>query len=383
MHLLRILPYWRLSGFYFFYFASLGILIPYFAPYLVLKGFSPAQIGELIAILLATRIIAPSVGGFIADHYGKRMQTVRLAGLASIVAFAAILSATSYVSFALIILLFSFFWHISLPQFEATTLQHLGDHHHHYSKIRIWGSLGFILTVILVGSLLEYTDAHIVPIIMLISMGGIWLTSLAVPESSPQYLTHHQHAHPSIMALLKRRDVIAFLMISFLSQFSHGPYYTFYSIHLENNDYSATLIGWLWALGVIAEMGVFLIMHRLLKAVRLHHILLVSLLLTSLRWLAIGFFPQSLAIMIGAQCLHAASFGTFHAAAIAWLHQHFTGKHHGQGQGLYSGLGFGAGGALGSLLSGYLWSTYGATATFNMAAIASLAAFFIGLRWLK
>jgi len=182
---------------------------------------------------------------------------------------------------------------------------------------------------------------------------------------------------------LKRPEVIAFLSICILVQISHGPYYTFYTIYLEQHSYSRSLIGQLWALGVIAEIIVFLFMHRWLPRFGLRLVLLISLLLSTLRWLIIGFYPDSMSLLIFAQCLHAASFGSFHAAAITWIHHYFTGKNQGRGQALYSSIGFGLGGAIGSLFSGYFWLSPGPTATFSMAALATLIAFFIGLRWLK
>jgi len=377
---LKNTPYWRLSGFYFFYFASLGVLVPYWGLYLQWEGFSAREIGELTAILLATRIVAPNIWGWIADHRGQRMSIVRLASFVGALAFSAILLSNSYVWIASVLLVFSFFWNASLPQFEATTLQHLGEHSHHYSKIRLWGSVGFIIIVAGLGILLEYYDASIVPYVMLLSLIAIWLVSLTVPESSSRHLSLD---HQPLLAILKRPEVIAFLSICVLVQISHGPYYTFYTIYLEQHSYSRSLIGQLWALGVVAEIIVFLFMHHWLPRFGLRLVLLVSLLLSTLRWLIIGFYPDSITLLLFAQCLHAASFGSFHAAAITWIHHYFTGKNQGRGQALYSSIGFGAGGAIGSLLSGYFWLSPGPTATFSMAALATLIAFFIGLRWLK
>lgn len=373
-------PYWRLSSFYFFYFASLGVLVPYWGLYLQWEGFSAQEIGELTAILLATRIVAPNIWGWIADHRGQRMSIVRLASFVGALAFSAILLSNSYVWIAAVMLVFSFFWNASLPQFEATTLQHLGEHSHHYSKIRLWGSVGFIVVVVGLGVLLEYYDASIVPYVMLLSLFAIWLVSLMVPESSSRHLSLD---HQPLLAILKRPEVIAFLSICVLVQISHGPYYTFYTIYLEQHNYSRSLIGQLWALGVVAEIIVFLFMHHWLPRFGLRLVLLVSLLLSTLRWLIIGFYPDSMTLLLFAQCLHAASFGSFHAAAITWIHYYFTGKNQGRGQALYSSIGFGLGGAIGSLFSGYFWLYPGPTATFSMAALATLIAFFIGLRWLK
>ncbi len=373
-------PYWRLSGFYFFYFASLGVLVPYWGLYLQSQGFSAQAIGELTAILLVTRVVAPNIWGWIADRNGQRMKIVRLGSLLSAIAFAGILFDSSYLWIAAILVLFSFFWNATLPQFEATTLLHLGEHSHHYSRVRIWGSVGFIIIVVALGALLEHFDASIIPYSMLISLVAIWLISLTVPESP----SHHSNlVHTPLMTIIKRPEVLAFLTICFLVQLSHGPYYTFYTIYLEQHHYSRTLIGQLWALGVVAEVIVFLFMHQWLPRYGIRKVLLTSLILSIARWLIIGFFPNSLALLLFAQLLHAASFGTFHVAAIEWVHQNFIGKNQGRGQGLYSSIGFGAGGALGSLLSGYFWLSPGPTATFCMAAFASGLAFIICFRWLK
>jgi len=373
-------PYWRLSGFYFFYFASLGVFVPYWGLYLQWQGFSAQEIGELTAIFLGTRIIAPNIWGWIADHHGQRMRIVRAASITGTIAFSAILLNNSYLWIACVMLIFSIFWNATLPQFEANTLQHLGEQSHHYSKIRLWGSIGFILTVTALGILFEKISIELMPIALIMTMTGIWLMSLTVPESASRHLSLD---HQPLRDILKQPAILAFLAICFLTLLSHGPYYTFYSIYLEQHGYTRTLIGQLWALGVIAEVIIFLFMHRFLPHYGLRLVLILSLALSTLRWLLIGFFPDSLPILLFAQLLHAASFGTFHAAAIAWVHHHFVGKNQARGQALYSSVGFGAGGVLGSLLSGYLWISPGPTMTFFLAAMSTLLAWVIALRWLK
>ncbi len=373
-------PYWRLSGFYFFYFASLGVFVPYWGLYLQWQGFSAQEIGELTAIFLGARIVAPNIWGWIADHHGQRMRIVRAASFIGTLVFSAILLNNSYLWIAIVMLIFSLFWNATLPQFEANTLQHLGNKSHHYSKIRLWGSIGFILSVSILGILFETISIEAMPIALIITMTGIWLMSLTVPESAAQHL---KSDHQPLTHLLKQPSVLAFFAICFLTLLSHGPYYTFYTIYLEQHGYGRTLIGQLWALGVIAEIIVFLLMHRWLPRYGIRVVLIISLILSTLRWLLIGFFPDSLALLFFAQILHAASFGSFHAVAITWVHQHFTGKNQARGQALYSSIGFGAGGVLGSLLSGYFWVSPGPTMTFLMAAITTFFATLIALRWLK
>lgn len=373
-------PYWRLSGFYLFYFASLGALLPYWSPYLRSLGFAESQIGELVAIIMATKIVAPNVWGWIADHVGMRMAVVRLASLLAIVCFAGVFVASDYWWLVLVMTAFSFFWNASLPQFEATTMSHLGEQPQRYSSIRLWGSIGFIATVAGLGALFDVLDIGWLPWVLLALFGGIWVNSLAVPERAAGHLPLD---HQPLRKVLARKEVAALLGVCFLLQASHGPYYTFYTIYLEDYGYRRSLIGQLWALGVVAEIGLFVVMHRLLPRLGSRRLLLIALSVTTLRWLLIGAFPERLGVLVFAQTLHAASFGIVHAVAIHLIHRFFTGRHQGKGQALYSSTSFGAGGAVGSLYAGYLWSGAGPAAAFAAGALFSAAAFALAWRGLN
>ena len=373
-------PYWRLSGFYFFYFASLGVFVPYWGLYLQWQGFSAQEIGQLTAVFLGTRIIAPNLWAWLADIHEQRMRIVRVTSIIGTLAFSALLLNNSYIWIATVMLIFSIFWNATLPQFEANTLEHLGENSHHYSKIRLWGSIGFIITVTSFGVVFERVSIELMPVALIVTMTGIWIMSLSVPESSHRDLTDNQQ---SLKDILKKPAILAFFTVCFLVILSHGPYYTFYSIYLEQNGYSRSLIGQLWALGVLAEIFVFLFMHRFIPRFGLRLIIIISLLLSTLRWSLIGLFPDIITVLIFAQLLHAASFGTFHAAAIAWVHKHFIGKNQARGQALYSSIGFGAGGVLGSLTSGYLWESPGPAFTFLLAGISTLLATYVAHRWLS
>lgn len=372
------MPYWRLSGFYLTYFAALGALVPYWSLYLKGLGFSAIEIGELMAIPMATKFVAPYVWGWLGDHLGHRMSIVRLGSLLTALVFIPVFWVTGFWQLALVMVLFSFFWNAVLPQFEAVTLVYLGDKAPLYARIRVWGSIGFILAVIFLGIAVdEKGPVIILPVLFAIYL-SIWLSSLLIRDPDP---TPHLEEQPPIVSVLKKPAVIAFFVVCFLLQAGHGTYYAFYSIYMEDVGYSKTLIGQLWALGVIAEVIVFLFMHRLLLRFGARVVLMASLFLAAVRWLLIGHFPESLAILLFAQTLHAATFGTFHAAAIHLVHHYFTGKHQGRGQALYSSLSFGFGGALGSLSSGFLWSGVGPTVTFGIAAGVSMLALVIAWRW--
>ncbi|HUT40338.1 MAG TPA: MFS transporter [Gammaproteobacteria bacterium] len=370
------LIYWRLSGFYLFYFASLGALVPYWGLYLKSLDFSVTEIGQLIAILMATKIVAPNVWGWIADLTGHRMTIVRSASLLAALTFTGVFFGNGFWWLALVMIAFSFFWNAALPQFEATTMNHLGGETHRYSGIRLWGSVGFIITVAALGPMLDIYGTHRLPQVLAAVFILIWLSSLVVPESAAGHLPLDQ---ARLRDVLRRPVVLALLAVCFLVQASHGPYYAFFSIYLESYGYSTALIGQLWALGVVAEIGVFLIMPRLLPRFGARRLLLAAVSLTTVRWLLIAGFADRLPVMLLAQTLHAASFGLYHAVAIYMVHRLFTGAHQGRGQALYSSISFGAGGAVGSLISGYLWTGMGAQSMYLLAAGVSLASVFVVL----
>jgi PPP family 3-phenylpropionic acid transporter len=372
-------PYWRLSGFYLFYFASLGALVPYWSLYLKSLEFSSLQIGQLMAILMATKIISPNIWGWIADHTGKRMAVVRWGSLLAVVSFCGVFVAREYWPLAAVMLLFSFFWNAALPQFEATTLSHLGKESHRYSMIRLWGSIGFILTVAGLGPLLDWFGPSLLPPVLLGLFLAIWGSALLVPERDSRVVSQQ---HESMWSILRRPEVLALLAVCFLVQASHGPYYTFYTIYMEGFGYSRSVIGQFWALGVIAEVVIFLVMSQLVQRFGLRSLMLWATLLTAIRWVLIGALPESLPVMLFAQLLHAASFGVFHATAIALFHKFFIGRHQGRGQALYSSLSFGAGGAFGALYSGMVWDL-SAGLTYGLAAVQAGLAAFITWRWIK
>lgn len=375
--------YLRHSAFYFFYFAALGALLPYWGIYLQERGFGAAEIGELIAVMMATKVVAPVLWGWAADVSERRMAIVRVALLMAMIAFCGVFLGGGYWWLVLVMAVFSFFWNAALPQFEAVTMSRLGDDVHRYSSIRMWGSIGFVITVACLGPVLDRYGASPLPFMLFTLYAVIWLSSLFVPTETA---ARHAPTRPdgddrlSLWSVLKQGRVAALLAVCFLMQLSHGPYYSFFSIHLDSHGYPRWLIGQLWALGVVAEIAVFLVMHRLHPRFGARCLLLVSLALTTVRWVLIALFAAQPGVIVFAQLLHAASFGVYHAIAIGLIHASFQGRHQGRGQALYSSISFGAGGAIGSLYAGYLWDSAGASPTFLLAALASAAAFAIALR---
>jgi MFS transporter, PPP family, 3-phenylpropionic acid transporter len=374
------IPYFRLSSYYFFYFATLGAFLPYWNLYLKHCGFNALQIGEFSALIVGTRIISPNLVGYIADHTGKNLPIIRLSALYTVLIFAYFLFPHSYAGFLLLTAGFGLFWNASLPQFEAVTLYHLKDQTHRYSQIRLWGSVGFVIAVMGFGRFLDTQPITYLPIIITALLVGSWITTLITPEATP---TKQATTSVGILCILKKPEVLAFLAVNVLLQMSHGPYYVFYSIYLNDNHYSATMTGFLWALGVCAEIILFMSMQHLLKHFSLRTMLLLSLLLSALRWLLIAWCVNSLAGLVLAQLLHAASFGSTHVIAINLVHRYFGDQHQGKGQALYSSISFGLGGMLGSLYSGHYWISLGPHFVYSIAALCCVIGFLITYLWLE
>ena len=367
------IPYWQLSSVYFFYFAILGATNPYWGLYLQSLGFNAEQIGSLMALFIATKLIAPNVWSYWADKSGRYERVMQLGAVLTPICFVGVFWTDQFWFMVAVMALYSFFWNAILPQYEVITLRALKGQEERYSQIRLWGSVGFILAVAGLGWWLDYAPVSTLPMAILVIMFAMAIVSFTVSGQMTVDRKSEQknNAEQGIMYWLLKPHIVCFLLAVLLMQASHGPYYTFFSIFMEQYGYSRTVIGLLWALGVFAEVLLFLLMHKLLRWVKAEIILLVSLVLASVRWWFIGLYPESFYVMLLLQCLHAATFGSFHAASIALIHRLFPARHSGQGQAAYTSVGFGIGGALGAWGSGLIWQYFSAETSFQVASVTS------------
>lgn len=366
-------PYWRLSAFYFCFFGLLGALFPYWSLYLKSLGFSAADIGLLLALPMATKVVAPNLWGWLADHTGQRLLIIRVGALLSCVCFSGIFLSQKFWVVAMVMIGYSFFWNAVLPQQEVVTTSFLRETPENYSRVRLWGSIGFIIFVLGSGAWFDAYSIDSLPLIGFLLLVGIFLTSLAVPTPHQQI---HQRASKPFLAVLRQPAVAAFFVAGMLMQFSHGIYYSFFSIYMETQGYSRGVIGVLWSVGVVAEVVLFMVMHRLLPLFGVRLIMSVCLLLATLRWLTIGYFPELLWLLILAQTLHAFTFGAYHSAGIDCIRRLFEPGNQGKAQALYSAFCLGLGGAIGSWLGGLVWD-YRSLLAFEMGAAACFMAVFV------
>jgi PPP family 3-phenylpropionic acid transporter len=364
-----MIPYWRLSGYYFFYFAFVGAFSPYFSLYLQSIGRSAAQIAVLMSLMSVMRMLAPAMWGALADRLGVRVPIVRLSALLSMLGFAGFLVSDAYAALFASMAFLAFFWSAALPLVEALTFAHLEGQASRYGNIRVWGSVGFILAVLGLGYLLDDLPIRTVLWVTLATLGGILACALVIPEAGRPA---HMPPHRPLGTILRRPEVRSLLLACFFMSAAHGALYVFYSLHLVEHGYSKTLVGWMWTLGVVAEIAVFMGMPQLLRAFSLRGILVFSFATAILRFLVIGWAPDSLALLLFAQLLHGATFGAYHAAAVAAVNEWFGARHQARGQALYGSVSFGAGGMIGGVLSGYTWDWVGSAWTYSLGALFAL-----------
>jgi MFS transporter, PPP family, 3-phenylpropionic acid transporter len=363
------LPYWRLSAFYFAYFGFVGAFTPFWSLYLKSLSFSAFQIAVLMSLFQVARIFAPSFWGWVADRTGRRVQLIQwLAGL-SLLSYLGVFVGNSYYWLFAVMLILSFFWSASLPLIETVTMGHLSQQLERYGHIRMWGSVGFILAVLGLGYLLDRAAIFNLLWVVLALLVMVFAFSYRIPEPK---IMKHAHDDLHLFSIMKQPKVLALLAACFMMAAAHGAYYTFYSIYLVDHGYSKAEVGWLWALGVICEILIFLLMPRLAKLFGLRNIMIASLLLAFLRFNIIGWAVDIWALIIFAQVLHAATFGTYHATAVALTHEYFKGKHQSKGQGLYTSVSYGMGGTFGAVISGYSWESIGPHWTYTFSGICAL-----------
>jgi PPP family 3-phenylpropionic acid transporter len=361
------LPYWRIAGLYFWYFAFVGAFSPFFGPYLQALGQSAWEIGVLLGAVALVRIVAANFWAWRADRDGQRERALRVSLSFGVVAWLAVFPAREFASLVVVLSAVAFFTGGAVPLAESITFGRLRGDLGRYGGIRLWGSVGFIVAVLGVGLTLDHFGVATLPWIVLATLGGTAAHALAVPA-----MTHPKAERgDSVLPMLARPEIALFLAACFLMSMGHGTLYGFYSIYLADNGYSKGMVGAMWSIGVVAEIVAFLAMPGLMRRFGAGPILVASFATAVARFLIIGWLVASPAALAFAQLLHGTTFGTYHAAALAVVQHWFAGSRQTRGQAIYLSISFGAGGMVGSLVSGALWDTAGPSWTFTASGIAA------------
>ncbi len=356
--------------FFFAYYGYIGVFSPYASLYFADRQLSAAQIGVLMSMMQVMRIFGPNLWGWVADHTRRRVQVLRFTSAAAALVFCGMFFGESFLFFFGLMLALNLFTSAQGPLSEALMLSSMRGDLTHYGRLRLWGSVGFIVAVIVAGQLLDWQGIGLMPAIALALLLMVLGAALKMREEpSPP----RAHDTPSLRALLKRPELLAFLLSTFLMIAAHASLYVYYSLYLAQIGYSKTVIGLMWSLGVVAEILFFYYQAPLFRRYGVAVLMQVSLLIGVVRFVMIGVGAESMIVLLLAQVLHAATFGMHHSASVATLQRWFAGPLQARGQALYISVSYGLGGSLGGLLLSACWDTFGPRLVYLIAAVLCFA----------
>jgi PPP family 3-phenylpropionic acid transporter len=369
----------RFSIFYFFYYAALGAYTPYVGRWVDALGHGGFVVGGMLGLWYASRIIGPPVWAALTSRSAVPGQWFVAGSALTLLTFSAFLFTQSAWALLTVMAVFGFFYNAVMPQFEAMTLTALGPRANLYGRLRVWGSIGFLIVAGTYGALMDEVGAQYFAWITL-PLFVMMLVS-AWPhrhDKPPEHIATVQDAGH----LWKRPGVRRFLLVALLMQIGFGPFYVFYTLHLQAAGHSGAVIGMLWAVGVLIEIAMFWQAPRLIARFGAGPLLMACLAVTVLRWTVTALFAHSLSIMLLAQTTHALSFAIFHACCMRLMTDYFPGKRAAAGQSLLYGFSSGVGGVLGAGMAALAWeSAGGGTLAFLLgAAVTALAWIVYALR---
>ena len=362
-------PHLALLGLqYLFYFGVFGIYLPYFNLYCYHIGFSGLQIGIISALRSVVLVVCALIWSVLADRFQRRRSIFIGCSLASAAAWSLYLTTDRFAPMLLITLIYGVFYAPLISFLEAFSMDVLGPRKRRYGTLRAWGSIGFIAVVLVMGQVLIH---HPVQIILILILAGSTLQaccSLALPRpasGTPRPVWH------GFNALFQPR-LWLFLGGAFLMLVSHGAYYGFFSIHLEQSGHAPPFIAMAWALASMAEIVAMLRSEWLFERFSLAQVLVFSFAAATLRWILV-WSANAPAAIVATQILHALTYGTFHMASILYIDTLMPPEAKTLGQALNNAVTYGLGLMVGFFLNGYLFEVLGARSLFLVSAGIALA----------
>jgi len=352
---------------YFLYFGVMGIFLPYFNLYCYHLDFSGFQIGSLSALRSVVMILFALIWSVLADRFQIRKPLYILCSFVSTAIWALFFFSTDFWSMLAITVFYALFYAPIISFLEAFTMDVLGEEKKSYGRLRVWGSLAFVITVVVLGRVIDLYSIDI--IIGLIFLGSLIQAAISIKVPG---IRIKNYASFTIKAkVLVKRRVIVFLFCAFLMLASHGTYYGFFSIHLEDMGYGKTFIGIAWALATISEILVMIKSDRIFKRFSMENVLVFSFMVAALRWFAL-FFAKSPAAILLLQLLHAFSYGTFHVASILYIDSLTPAEAKTLGQAVNNAVTYGLGLMVGFFISGLFFESLGSFMLFFISGFIAL-----------
>lgn len=349
----------RLGLFFGAYFALVGILAPYMPLYFEYRGLTAVQIGVLIALAQAMRMVGPNLWGWLADHSGHRTRILRGASLALAASFALLFFPGGFGFVFVAMLLVNFFQTAQMPVAEALASAQLRgktDAATRYGRLRVMGSLAFVGVVLAAGPLFDRVGMQAALWMCIALALLIFAASLGVVEQRAAELPHER---VSVRARLREPRVRWFFASAALMVFAHGAMYAYLSLYLAQLGYSKTAIGAFWVISVVLEIAFFATQGRWFARFGVFPLMTAAFAVAAVRFLLIAGLATVWWVLAIAQAMHAVTFAVHHSASILTIQRWFPGQAAARGQALYISMAYGLGGTLGSLTAAWLWSRLG------------------------
>ena len=357
-----------ISSQYFIYFGVLGIFLPYFNLYCYHLGFNGLQIGVLSALRSAALVLFPLIWGSLADRFDIRKPIYILCTFLSASVWVLYLFFVDFWPMLMITALYGIFYAPIISFLEAVTIDVLGTEKKSYGRIRAWGSISFIFMVLVLGKIIDLYAVDI--ILILILAGSLMLAVISIRVPAIKIRRKDLRAQ-SADKLLTKRSVV-FLFCGFLMLASHGAYYGFFSIHLENLGYDNTFIGIAWAVASTSEILVMIKSDKIFGRFTLENVLFFSFLTAAVRWIIL-FLAGSAAVILLSQILHAVTYGTFHMASILYIDRLAPEQAKTMGQAVNNAMSYGLGSMVGFFINGYVYEITGSYTLFLLSSLIALA----------
>jgi len=350
--------FFKLSGFYFFYFAGVGVYVIFLPKVLKDIGYTPSDIGVVLALAPLMRFLTP----FLFLKHIKLNQTI--------FKYVLLISVISAICFYFSIYHFYLFMvnnailgitlSLLLPYVELIAIKELGNN---YGKSRLYGSIGFMAIGLVLAKYLTSSNIALHYYLVVTILTAIFGLMLLRYDDMP----HNQTKSNNNFSILK---YWTFWLSLLLMQISFGAFYNFFTIYETSHGIMLQTTSYLWAFGVLCEIAVFYFQTPILKY-DLLFLIRFAIFATSIRWLLLYLFPSSLAISFIAQSFHSLSFGLYHSAVILYLYKLYDDKK--LAQQFMLGVSYGLGGFIGAIIAGKTYGEY----LFLYSALIALCAFLI------
>lgn len=372
--MLKPSPYAWISQYFVGFFFAYGVYLPFWALWFKDQGVSAGDIGILLGLAFATRCVANLVITPRIHKVEHLIPTLRVLSIASaaFIAFHLVTDGNFWL-LALATILFNLCCGPAIPLSDA-----LANHYSRlkmldYGRTRLWGSIAFIAGSTVVGFLVAKFGTQM---IVFTALFGVLLSialSFRSPSVPPVTAEQNKVSRPKLSHLMRDGAVIKFLVLVSLIQCSHAAYYGFSSIYWKDAGYSADIIGYLWSLGVAAEVGIFALSNRLFGSWTLRALFMVASVGVMLRW-GMTATTTLLPALVLIQLLHGITFALAHVAAIRYIQDSEPHKMVAL-QALYNAIPLGIVMAAMTTLSGWGYEFWGVNVFWVMASMGFVALF--------